>query len=531
MSANSSAPGDPAHVRLKPTVIVTIYAAAFLVLHPLAAAWGQLSIYSIWYPIAGVRFALLWRFGPKLSAPFAAADLLAHLVWGDFPARPLQAATFAASIVLPPLAYGLAIATLKALRRRAGGKPSEDAVALAVGMAFAPALASISSLPWAFFDGRALAVTTLLEQLGAVLVFLVGDVLGVLLIAPPLLWLFGLRDPGREDPFQRVSPAKLAEACAVVALAALAAWISQNNGLGLRLEPMLLATAWVGLRLGAATAWIVIAGVSAYVLFLLPANTEQSVRIALHMLTASLAVEGYVVGSFSDAHERHLQEIARKDRLLMHAERLKTLRAMSVAIIHELAQPLSVLAIEAKTLREISRAPTIDQQELKAVAHLIERKSANLADLARRLRGFGERGVAERAPIDLQALLQDAVAIVRPEAKAANVTVRLRDSSEARIEGAAVELQQAVVNLLRNAVAAAPGEEVMVASRRNGSVATIQIDNPVRNSAESPNGMGIGLIIAKTIVEAHGGQLQQTEAHGGVRYSIRLPIHCEPHAQ
>lgn len=203
---------------------------------------------------------------------------------------------------------------------------------------------------------------------------------------------------------------------------------------------------------------------------------------------------------------------------------------MSVAIIHELAQPLSMLAVEAKNLRAISRSPEIDRQELSAAAHLIERKSTGLAELARRLRGFGAWGADEFAPLDVDKLLRDVAEVVQPAAKAAGVRLRV-ETAAASVGGNGLELQQVFVNLLRNAVVASAGEEVMIAARRTGASVVVHIDNPLRAAAEDPQGMGIGLIIARAIVEAHGGELMRQQGHGGMRYTVRLPLDGGRHAE
>jgi C4-dicarboxylate-specific signal transduction histidine kinase len=72
-------------------------------------------------------------------------------------------------------------------------------------------------------------------------------------------------------------------------------------------------------------------------------------RLSLHMLVACIAIAGYLAGGYSDGNERHAREIAQRDRILRHAERLKTLRAMSVAIIHEINQPLTTLVMLPRT--------------------------------------------------------------------------------------------------------------------------------------------------------------------------------------
>jgi C4-dicarboxylate-specific signal transduction histidine kinase len=98
----------------------------------------------------------------------------------------------------------------------------------------------------------------------------------------------------------------------------------------------------------------------------------------------------WLAGSFADAQVEAAARLERHNRLLFQAERLKTLRAMSVAVIHELSQPLSTLAIEANHLHQAAAAlPSDWRGDLAQSAQLVDRKARTLADLVRRLRRFG----------------------------------------------------------------------------------------------------------------------------------------------
>ncbi|GAA3257635.1 hypothetical protein GCM10020258_18020 [Sphingomonas yabuuchiae] len=77
-------------------------------------------------------------------------------------------------------------------------------------------------------------------------------------------------------------------------------------------------------------------------------------RLQRHLALATIVVTGYLAGSFADAQATARAMLERRDRLLFQAERLKTLRAMSVAVIHEVSQPLSTLAIEARHLHQLT---------------------------------------------------------------------------------------------------------------------------------------------------------------------------------
>lgn len=499
--------------------LVVVYAVAYAALHALAQTWG-VTVYSLWYPVAGVRFALLWRFGERFAWPFVLAELVVQGLWGRFD-QPLPAAImFALSVALPPLGYGLGVRLVRRLRQDA--RAEETALSMAIAMAVAPALAAALSLPWALLDQRAAQLTDLAQRLSAVLTFLVGDVLGVLLIAPPLLWICALvLDKKRPRP-RRLQLARVAECVCVAGLAGLVQWAAGWTGLGMRLEPLMLAVVWTGLRLGVTPAWGLAALTALYVLFFLPHGVDTAVLFELHLMAACIAVAAYLAGGYSDAEIRHAAEIARRDRLLFQAERLKTLRAMSVAVIHDLSQPLTTLAVEARHLRQISESDAIDAETLRFTAKLIESKSANLADLVRTLRRFGARSSDRTSVVTLSEVINEAIAVVSSEIKALQVRLTVDGVSDDPVVGHPVELQQAVVNLLRNAIFASPGAEIWIQLGSASGRAFFVIDNVPTTSKAT--GMGVGLIIARTIIEACGGALDRTDVGARVLQRADFPI-------
>lgn len=504
--------------------LVALYAILFAVLHSLAKGWG-ITIYSLWYPIAGIRFALLWRYGVKFAWPFAFSELLVQALWGHFDKPPLEALAFGLSVALPPLGYGLGIWVVRATRKERPEK--ETPLSMAIAMAITPAVAASFSLPWAFLDHRAVLIAHLVDRLAAILTFLIGDLLGVLLIAPPILWALAVRGSNRRRAPKRLTLSRIVESASVVALACAITAVAYSARLGIRLEPFVLAAVWTGLRLGPWAAWSVAASTALYVLFCLPGPISTAERVELHLLAASIAVAGYLAGAYSDAEIRHAAEITRRDRLLYQAERLKTLRAMSVAIIHEISQPLSTLAVEAKHLRQASEAGTISDEELRFAAQLIERKSTSLAELVRTLRRFGGRTGHAPSLVALSDVAHGAVGVVRAEAKALKVALEIEGASREPLRGNTIELQQALVNLLRNAIAASPRDSIMIRLGSTPSRAFVAVENTP--TASPKDGMGVGLIIARTIVEAAGGELQRSNFSKRVIYKAEFPIAVAEH--
>jgi len=309
----------------------------------------------------------------------------------------------------------------------------------------------------------------------------------------------------------------------VLALGAVAGETFTWLGLGAQPAPALLAVAWVGLRFGRAAAWAAMVVMCALILPRTAGAMATAERLQFHLGLASIVVAGYIAGSFRDAQAQARADVERRDRMLFQAERLKTLRAMSVAVIHEIAQPLSTLAIEARHLHELTvDAPT----EVATTAALIDRKAAHLSELVRRLRRYGGRAVDEPSPLPLAVLIESVVALARPAAQAGGAGLAVLPVDPTLVVLAQeVELAQATVNLVRNAVqACGAGGEVTLAVTRHGDRGVITVANRCAQRRSPYAGMGVGVLVARAIVEAHGGSLSQGEAAGVTTAAITLPL-------
>jgi len=348
----------------------------------------------------------------------------------------------------------------------------------------------------------------------------------VLLLTPPLLWLAELASGSASRP-ARPNIAGVIEAVLVLLFSFASEVLLASIGLGTPHTPLLLAVAWIGLRFGRTASWLAIVAVAAMTLPQTAMPMRVDARLALHMSLASIMVVGYLAGSFADAQARTRSDLQRRDRLLFQAERLKTLRAMSVAVIHEISQPLSTLAIEAKHLHEITVSADV---EIASTAALIDRKAAALSTLVRRLRRFGGRTVDKPTPLPLATLIATAAALAEPEARSHDVTLTIEPvAPDLVVLAQEVELAQAIVNLVRNAVQASGDGRVSLAATQVGDQARIVVTNRCRRNRPDQAGMGVGVLVARAIVEAHGGSLARVgDDIGEARATILLPLIGEP---
>jgi two-component system sensor kinase FixL len=256
----------------------------------------------------------------------------------------------------------------------------------------------------------------------------------------------------------------------------------------------------------------------------------------------------FFTGFIRDLTERQRTE----DRLqqlqseLVHISRLTAMGEMASTLAHELNQPLSAIA---NYLKGSQRLLQLSEDEHAATVRDALDKAASQAvragQIIRRLREFVSRGETERQPESLSRLAEEASALALVGAKEHGVQFRFQlDPRYDRILADRVQIQQVLLNLIRNAVeamaeAGTPHRDLVVASRSggNGMVQIDVVDTGPGIDAEiaaqlfqpfvttKAQGMGVGLSISRTIIDAHGGRIWVDSAPGGgAAFHLTLPI-------
>ncbi len=510
--------------------LIAVYGVSFTLLRSISSAWQTGLFFSLWFPAAGLRFAFLWYLGPRFAPAAALSELVFQLALGrpEVADSPILGVL---GIVGPCLMYGLAIKWIQARLKDVLPAFGPAPVKFAVAAVTAPIIGCLGALPWALPQATASGLMDVPLLSSALLVFALGDTLGILVIAPPLVWIAdNLR--GRGFPKVRWNRKIAVEILIVQAATWGLIWSLSRAGFGIIIAPAMIAAGWTGMRIGRVGGWgaTVLSAV-----ILLPLSEHQLTdpeRVRAHMLLATLAAVGYLSGAFADAQIRAQAEIRRRDRLLYQAERLKTLRGMSLAVIHEISQPLSIIEIEADNLAQLTRSGNADPAELEEVSALVARKARDLSDLVRKLRRFGERSSDVGQGFLLDPVLRDVRRIAEPMALSANIELSFPFMCETIVRGHDIELRQALLNLVNNAIAAAPsGGRVAVRCTGNEEEVRISVINPILTAHSRTGGMGIGLIVARSIVEAHGGRIDVTQLPNDlVEYAIFLPVAGEAYA-
>jgi PAS domain S-box-containing protein len=249
-----------------------------------------------------------------------------------------------------------------------------------------------------------------------------------------------------------------------------------------------------------------------------------------------------------DLTERKRAEGALRDAQtnLAHIMRITTLGELAASISHEVNQPLAaVVNAAAACLRWLDRGtPNLD--EARRAVDWIIKEGNRASEIIRRVRALANKTSIEKVPLDIDDVVREVIALVQRELISHQVSLRTEFAPALpMILGDRVQLQQVVINLVMNGIEAMQSvtdrpRELVIRSRQDEThrVLVSVTDCGVGISAENADrlfnaffttkssGMGMGLSICRSIIEAHGGRISASGNEGaGATFQFVLPLH------
>jgi len=229
-----------------------------------------------------------------------------------------------------------------------------------------------------------------------------------------------------------------------------------------------------------------------------------------------------------------------------HAARLNLVSGMASALAHEITQPMTAARALARSAQHIVRTPDGDLTRVEGHLTTLLAHIDHAGAIVRRMRDFMRRGRPHVSTIDTRRMLEDALMLAFAEASAKHVRLELDAPDRLpAIHGDYVQLEQVVLNLVHNAVEAITGARlsegrVRVMARQEAAPPRVEIgvlDNGPGVEGELANrlfdplatskqdGLGLGLSISASIVEAHGGRVWLHSGDAGrTEFRFSLPL-------
>jgi signal transduction histidine kinase len=218
---------------------------------------------------------------------------------------------------------------------------------------------------------------------------------------------------------------------------------------------------------------------------------------------------------------------------LAHVARVATAGELASSLAHEVNQPLATVMLQASNALSLLERSPRDEGALASMMHDITRQTERAAEVIRRLRSFMRGQAAERRPVDLDEVVRTTMPLLRRELADHGVReVLVLHGNLKPTLADPVQLQQVLVNVIKNACEAMEnwrgprwvrittserGDEITLSIRDSGPGPDPSLQRNILDPyvTTKPSGMGLGLSISRTIVEAHGGSLTAHHAHGG----------------
>jgi signal transduction histidine kinase len=270
----------------------------------------------------------------------------------------------------------------------------------------------------------------------------------------------------------------------------------------------------------------------------------------LSVIGVGLLQAGLIIGLLYQRRSRHRAELRTHQQLTItaHLQRQYEMGELAASMAHELNQPLGAIRLNAETADRLLGSNRAAVDEVREILADITREDTRATQIIQRQRAMLQKRAVEQRPLDLNDVVRESLAIVahHAESKCVRITAEPAGGS-CLVNGDRIMLQQVVVNLVVNAIDAMastppPDRRIVVAATATLHVVEVAVQDFGEGIAPDmmsrlfdpfvstkSDGMGIGLTIVRSIVEAHGGTIQaRNNSGGGATLSFTLPVITAP---
>ena len=264
-------------------------------------------------------------------------------------------------------------------------------------------------------------------------------------------------------------------------------------------------------------------------------------------ISAVLLIQAGLISVLLQEHRRRQRaEVLSRQRMteLAHVNRFATAGELTASIAHEINQPLGSILANAETAEEILKSSRPDITELKEIVSDILHDDRRATEVIRRMRALLKKAPVEQKHFDLNEVVQETIRFFSSLAVGRKFELVSVITPEALpILGDRIQLQQVILNLVVNGIDAMrdiPSEirTITIRTSRDEKFAQVSVSDRGSGIAEDKlkevfepfftskaEGMGMGLSIARTIIEAHNGVISaKNRDHGGASFRIKLPL-------
>lgn len=486
-----------------------------------------------WNPPTGLSFVLVLLFGQRMIPFLFAAPFLA-----DVTVRQLPLSWSLELAAVSVIGAGYSLGLLYLLRPATRFNPSlpslRDLLLLLLVALASTALVAVGYVGVVVAGGLLPAS----DFLAPFLRFWVGDLIGIAIIAPFTLIALS------RGKLPRMSFEAVAQILAILVVLSLIFQFAREKQLQF-LYILFLPIIWMAIRTG-------LEGVAVGILV-----TQLGLIIGVHLLPVMevditglqalmlvLAISGLLAGALVAEHRRTEVQLRLHQESLAKLARLGSMGEMAAAVAHEINQPLMAAGTYSRLVVDSLRGADPELIETAGkVATQVERAS----EVVRRLRALVRLDQSGRAPVHISRLVEDALALCRPELERNGVRARVElESGLPTVLVDFLQIEQVLLNLMRNAIDAIKdaghrkGTIVIGAKRigRDEVEVTLSDTGPgfppellgdqfPPFSSTKIDGLGVGLALSRSIIEAHGGRLRTSGGPQGAVVRFTLPAVVE----